>query len=119
MRSWIRVYHPAVLTDLLLDALIYVVFPTALGVAAAFAFWMKRRILLGNAVGSGVIAVVMVLFILQRFAAFTSEPATPGDPISPMLVLALLGWLDVFIVFILSGFVEDRVKKRVVNPNDF
>lgn len=97
----------------------YVVIPTALGVAAAFAFWLKRRILLGNAVGSGVIAAVMVLFILQRFATFSAAPAPTGDPISPMLILALLGWLDVFLVFLISGFVEDRVKKRIINPNDF
>lgn len=105
--------------DALFDALIYVGFPALLGTCAAFPFWWKRRVLLGNAVGSGVIAVVMVLFILQRFAASTAEPVITADPISPMLVLALLGWLDVFIVFIISGFVEDHVKKRIVNPNDF
>jgi uncharacterized membrane protein len=40
--------------DLLLDlgwwGLIYVLFPTALGALAGLPFWLRRRVLLGNAI---------------------------------------------------------------------
>jgi hypothetical protein len=30
-----------------------------------------------------------------------------------------MGWVDVLILFFISGAVEDRVKRRFINPDDF
>ncbi len=108
--------------DILWGAFIYVIVPTALGAAAAFLFWRKRRIIIGNAIGSGVIAVVMILFIIQLFGAATTGSVLSTSPdgiMLPMGGLVALGWLDVLLLFFLSGAVEERVKKRIVNPDDF
>jgi hypothetical protein len=108
------------LLDVLWGALIYVLLPTALGSAAALWFWLKRRMIIGNAIGSAVIAVIMIVFIVQRFADSFTQTATQPDAIFiPLLVLVGLGWLDVLIMFFISGAVEDRVKRRIVNPDDF
>ncbi len=112
----------SVLLDVLWGALLYVLLPTTLGVGVAIWFWRKRRILIGNALGSGVIAVVMIVFIIQLFGAATTSrvlSTSPDGIMLPMGGLVLLGWLDVLILFFLSGAVEARVKKRIVNPDDF
>jgi hypothetical protein len=99
--------------------LIYVLLPVALGALAALPFWWKRRMLLGNALGSAAIAVVMIVFILQVFASGISSGFLTQDSLVPLGVLVILGWVDVLILFFVSGAVEERVKKRVVNPDDF
>lgn len=112
----------AVLLDVLWGALLYVIVPIALGTATAMWFWRKRRVLIGNALGSGVIAVVMIVFIVQLFGAATTSRVltTSIDGIMlPMGGLVLLGWLDVLILFFISGAVEARVKRHIVNPDDF
>lgn len=106
--------------DVLWGALIYMLLPTTLGAAAALPFWLKRRMIMGNAIGSVVIAVVMIVFIIRQFADSINRTAAQPDAIYvPLLVLVGLGWLDVLIMFFLSGAVEDRVKRRIVNPDDF
>lgn len=110
------------LLDILWGTLIYVLVPTALGSAVAFWFWRKRRMILGNAIGSAVIAVVMIAFILRQFADNVNAASASVQPDAiyvPLLVLVGLGWLDVLIMFFISGAVEDRVKRRIVNPDDF
>ena len=109
--------------DLLLDlgwwGLIYVLLPTALGALAGLPFWLRRRVLLGNAVGSTVIAVVMIAFILQLiFSQLANGFLTQAD-LLPVGVLVVAGWVDVLLMFFLSGAVEDRVKRRIIRPDDF
>ena len=109
-----------VVYDVLWGALIYVVVPVALGALVAVWFWRKRRMIIGNAIGSAVIAVTMIVFIVQVFAASTNTNAVnPNDMLLPLGGLVGLGWIDVLILFFVSGAVEERVKKRVVNPDDF
>jgi hypothetical protein len=110
----------ALLLDLAWYALIYMLVPTTLGALAALPFWMKRRVLLGNALGSAVIAVVMIFFILRVFAqSFSAIALDPGGMFPTLAGLVFVGWIDVLILFFLSGAVENRVKKRIVNPDDF
>lgn len=109
--------------DMILDlawwGLIYVLLPVALGAGAALPFWLKRRMLLGNAIGSTVIAVVMIAFIIQLFASLLSAGFLSQADLLPVGALVLVGWVDVLILFFLSGAVENRVKRRIVNPDDF
>lgn len=108
------------MTYLLWDVLLYILFPVLLASLTGFAFWRKRRVLLGNAIGSGIIAAVMIGFILARFGEFMANPVPSQAPVMTMLVLAGLGWLDVFILFFISGFVEDRVQRKTpMRPDDF
>jgi hypothetical protein len=110
----------SLLLDLAWYGLIYVLVPTALGALLALPFWLKRRILLGNALGSAVIAVVMIVFILQVFAqSFSAIALNPGGMFPTLAGLVFVGWMDVLILFFLSGAVENRVKKRIINPDDF
>jgi mannitol-specific phosphotransferase system IIBC component len=108
------------MASILSDTAIYILLPVLLGSLAGVLFWRKRRVLIGNAIGSGVIAAIMVLFILQRLGEFMANPQPGQSPTIAMIVLAGLGWLDVFILFFVSGFVEDRVaKNRAIRPDDF
>lgn len=107
-------------TDLLYDAAMLVVFPVALASLVALPFWARRRILIGNALGSAVIGVWMIVIIVQRFSVyFTAPSADPNAILLPLLVPAIVGWVDVLILFFISGAVEERAKKRYINPNDF
>ena len=109
--------------DLLLDlgwwGLIYVLFPTALGALAGLPFWLRRRVLLGNAVGSTVIAVVMIAFILQLIFSRLADGFFARAELLPAGLLVAAGWVDVLLMFFLSGAVEDRVKRRIIKPDDF
>ena len=117
MSAWIEPILPWV---------VYVVaLPQALGALAAAPFWLKRRIMPGNAVGSLAIAgVIFVLIWIQYGAYVRAQEACAGTGIGcaavtgglaqfgPYLALVGLGWLDVFVLLILSGRVEDWVKQR-------
>jgi len=109
--------------DLALDlawwGLVYVSLPVAIGAAAALPFWLKRRVLLGNAIGSAVIAVIMIAYIIQLFASLISIGFLTQANLLPVGLLVLVGWADVLVLFFLSSAVENRVKRRVVNPDDF
>ncbi|MCS7054962.1 MAG: hypothetical protein NZM18_02135 [Thermoflexales bacterium] len=109
--------------DLILDlawwGLIYVLLPIALGTIAALPFWLKRRVLLGNAIGSAVIAVIMIAFIIQLFAGLLSAGFLAQADLLPVGALVVIGWIDVLVLFFLSGAVESRVKQRIINPDDF
>ncbi len=105
--------------DLAWWGLIYVLLPVALGSLAALPFWLRRRVLLGNALGSTVIAVVMIVYIIQLFASLLTTSFVMQSDLVPVGLLVLVGWLDVLVLFFLSGAVENRVKRRIVNPDDF
>lgn len=106
--------------DVLWDVARYGVFPVALAALAGFLFWRKGRVLLGNAIGSGIIAAIMVLFILARFGAFMANPIPGQEPINAMLLLAVVGWVDVFALFVISGVAEDRARiRQPIQPDDF
>jgi hypothetical protein len=63
----------------------------------------------------------MLIFIIVLFARSfdTIAQGQPNNILLPLGVLVFLGWLDVLILFFLSGAVENRVKKRIINPDDF
>lgn len=105
--------------DLAWWGLIYILLPVALGTLGALTFWLKRRMLLGNAVGSTIIAVVMIVFILQALTSQLSSGFVSQEGLIPIGLLVLAGWVDVLILFFVGGAVEDRVKRRIVNPDDF
>ncbi len=108
------------MASLLSDTALYIILPVAMASVAGLLFWVKRRILIGNAIGSGIIATIMILFILQRLGEFMGNPTPSQTPATAMLALAGVGWLDVFILFFISGFVEDRVRKNSsIRPDDF
>lgn len=107
-------------TDLLFDAAVLVLLPVALGVLVALPFWSRRRILIGNALGSAVIGVWMIVLIIQRFSVYFTAPVTdPNAILLPLVLPAIVGWVDVLILFFLSGTAEERAKKRYINPDDF
>lgn len=106
--------------DVLIDIAVLVVLPVALAALVALPFWSRRRILIGNALGSAVIGVWMIVIIVQRFSVyFTAPSADPNAILLPLVLPAIVGWVDVLILFFLSGAVEERAKKRYVNPDDF
>lgn len=107
-------------TDVLIDAAVLVLLPVALAALVALPFWARRRILIGNALGSAVIGVWMIVIIIQRFSVYFVEPSIDaGAILTPLLLPAIVGWVDVLILFFLSGIVEERAKKRYINPDDF
>lgn len=106
--------------DVLIDAAVLLVLPVALAALVALPFWWRRRILIGNALGSAVIGVWMIVIIIQRFSVYFVAPSADAAAIlTPLLVPAVLGWVDVLILFFISGAVEERVKRRYINPDDF
>lgn len=105
-----------------------VVLPLVLGALAAFPFWLNRRVIFGNVVGSCAIAAVIFILIWQQYGAFTQAQSScaGGSPgcvtggvslYMPYLYLVLVGWLDVFVLLIVSGVVEDRQKRRHLDRN--
>lgn len=111
--------------DLRLDyllwwALVYGVFPIALGSLVALPFWLKRRMVIGNAAGSTAIAIIMTGLILQFLASALSETALldTQEWLLPMGVLVVAGWIDVLVMFFIGGFVESRVQSHIARPED-
>lgn len=105
---------------LLIDAAMLVVLPVALAALIALPFWVRRRILIGNALGSAVIGLWMIVIIIQRFSVYFTAPITDSTAILlPLVTPAVIGWVDVLILFFLSGAVEERAKRRHINPDDF
>ncbi|MFN3704390.1 MAG: hypothetical protein ACK4WM_00105 [Thermoflexales bacterium] len=101
---------------------VYVLAPTLLGALSALAFWLRRNMLLGNAIGSTVIAVVMIFHILQFLANTFNASSTIldlNDAWLPLGALVITGWVDVLLLFVVGGIVESRVKHRMISPEDF
>ncbi|MCS7089088.1 MAG: hypothetical protein NZL91_10390 [Thermoflexales bacterium] len=101
-------------------ALVYGIFPIALGSLVGLPFWLRGRVILGNALGSAAIAIVMTVFILQfLFGTLTTTSVFETEAwLLPLGALVFAGWLDVLIMFFLSGAVEQRVSRRAVRPEE-
>ena len=101
-------------------ALYVVALPSALGALVALPFWLKGRTMLGNVAGSCAIALAVAVLIWQQFGAYvraqegcTGAGCPPSEnALYAFLILVVLGWLDVFFLLFLSGFVEDWRKRR-------
>ena len=100
-----------------------VVLPVGLSTLIALPIWLKRRVLVGNLVGSLLVVVAIVVLIWQQLGVTLQAQATCGQPdancrfdaqaiYAPYLYLVVIGWMDVFAIFIFSGIVEDRLKHR-------
>lgn len=101
-------------------ALVYGAFPVASGSLVALPFWLKRRMVLGNAVGSAVIAGVMTALILQFLLSALDETALLDAQswLVPTGALVVAGWVDVLVMFFIGGFVESRLRSPMVRPED-
>ena len=105
---------------MLIDAIVLVVLPVALAALVALPFWWRRRILIGNALGSALIGVWMIVIIIQRFSVYFVAPSADAVGIlTPLLLPAVVGWVNVLILFFISGAVEERAKRHYINPDDF
>lgn len=101
-------------------ALVYGALPIAAGSLVGLPFWLRGRVLLGNALGSAVIAAVMVVFILQfLFELLTLASVFETDVwLLPLGALVFAGWLDVLVMFFISGTVEQRVNRKRMRLDD-
>jgi hypothetical protein len=119
--------------DFAIGVLMYVVFPLVCGIIAASPFWYKRRIIIGNIIGSLIIAFIMIIMVLRTYGEYVGDreacrqsnyelPVCQQDDLSiiyNMFGLVGVSWLDVFGLFALSGFVEDKQRARNINPELF
>jgi hypothetical protein len=94
--------------------------PTLLATGLALPFWWRRRIIAGNVAGSAFVVLAVVVLIWyqwgQTLAAQTqcvSNCYTDVQSIyTPFLLLVVLGWVDVFLLLVFSGLVEDCLKRK-------
>ena len=115
--------------DLLTTVLAATVLPIMAGTLVGFRFWRQRRAMLGNILASAVVAVIIVLLIAQSFGLFFACGATAEGGCASqadldfatkvMIGLAVLGWVDVFVLLVIGGLVEDRSKRGRVRLDDF
>ena len=106
-----------------------VLLPLAIAAPLAWPFWRKRRVMLGNILGSGIVALAIVVLIWREYGVLTDWQTQCGNAsgclrdfdsvYTPFLLLVVLGWLDAFILLVLSGIVEDRAKKTWIRPEQF
>ena len=104
--------------------LLYVVIlPLVPATLVALPFWLKRKAVLGNIVGSCVIAAVIFVLIWQQYGAYVQAQSacsqtnigctgSVDSPYTQYLLMVLIGWVDVFFLLVISGIVEDRQKRR-------
>jgi uncharacterized membrane protein len=114
--------------DLVLTVLAATLAPIALGIAAGFSFWRRRRNILGNVAASAVVGVVIVFLIARTFGMFFScsvaEDPSCGTQASLdyatriLIGLAVVGWVDVFVLMVIGGVIDDRARKRAVRMDD-
>jgi hypothetical protein len=94
--------------------------PTLLAAGLALPFWGRRRIIAGNVAGSVLILLAITVLIWYQYGiTLDAQSQCVSDCYTdvqslymPFLLLVVLGWVDVFILLILSGFVEDRLKRK-------
>ncbi|MCX6018033.1 MAG: hypothetical protein NTZ50_05910 [Chloroflexi bacterium] len=102
--------------------------PIVLGALVGLRFWRRRRVILGNVVASAAVGAVILFLIAQTFGMFFScsvdvDPscgtqATLDFATRVLIGLALVGWVDVFVLMILGGVIDDRARKRSVRMED-
>ncbi len=96
--------------------------PPAVGVLLAFPFWRKNQPIFGNIVGTSVIFGAAVALILREYVeldritracidAGTVCWPTPGF-FTRFAIYAFVGLAEVFALFTLSLFVEERMRRR-------
>ena len=115
--------------DLLTTVLAATLLPIAAGTLAGFRFWRQRRAMMGNIVASAVVALIIVFLIARSFGLFfacgasveggCASQADLDFATKVMIGLAVLGWVDVFVLLVISGVVEDRAKRGRVRLDDF
>ncbi|MCW1969822.1 MAG: hypothetical protein KIH69_017045 [Anaerolineae bacterium] len=119
--------------DLIFWVLLYVVFPLSCGGLIALPLWLRRKIMIGNVIGSVVIALIMVVLVMRAYGNFVGDQDAcrqsnyesvvcnqdSMDVIYTMFGLVGVSWLDVFGLFALSGVVEDSQRRRNINPDMF
>ena len=100
-----------------------VLLPLIVGCLGALPAWLNRKAIMGNLIASAIIAAIVFFLIWQQYGVYVQAqtacgqglspcPPTGVDMYTPFLMLVLLGWLDVFFVLIISGVVEDNLKRR-------
>jgi hypothetical protein len=112
--------------DLLLYALTLLL-PTLLAAGLALPFWWRKRIIAGNVAGSAlIILVITVLIWYQWGVSLTAQTQCVGNCFTdvqsiylPFLLLVVLGWVDVFLLLVISGLVEDRLKRKRRMKNEW
>ena len=105
-----------------------IIMPLGLGTLAAIWPWLKHKAIMGNLFGSFVIAAVIFVLIWQQYGAYIDAQAACTQGLSacpprgvemytPYLMLVFMGWVDVFLLLIISGIIEDRTKRRWPDPS--
>ena len=59
--------------DFIFGALLYVVFPLLCGGLIALPFWLSRKIMIGNIIGSVIIAFIMVILVMRTYGNFIGD----------------------------------------------
>ena len=100
--------------------------PPLVGLIAAFPFWRKRRMTLGNIFASAIIFATSIGLILREYAEIdkaTTECLDAGIPCFPVpsaftrfAIYAFIGLLQVIVLFSLSLVVEERIRRREYAP---
>src|SRR5450830_804846 len=98
---------------------IAVVVPTLLGLLAAWLFWRRRQMVIGNTVGSGVVFVAILLTIGREYVAQERlmQLCRQGlvrctrDGYMAFLVFACIAFIDVGVIFWVSLIVEERARQ--------
>jgi hypothetical protein len=105
---------------------IAVVVPTLLGLAAAWLFWRRRQIIIGNTIGSGVVFAAILLTMGREYVAQERLMQLcrqrlgpcPRDGYMAFLVFASIAFIDVAVIFWVSLSVEERAR-RTTNYSDW
>ncbi len=114
--------------DPILTLIAATIVPIVLGAIVGFPFWRRRRVIMGNILASAAVGLVIILLIAQTFGLFFSC-STGGDAdcgsqagldfaTRVLIGLAVVGWLDVFVLLVISGMVDDRARKRSFRMED-
>jgi phosphotransferase system glucose/maltose/N-acetylglucosamine-specific IIC component len=97
--------------------------PVFLALLVAWGFWRKRQVIIGNAVGAGILFMSAVLFAGADYVEFLRyrlgcQAAHLGCPLShpsdfiKLSAYAVVGFVHVMALFLLSSMIEDRIERR-------
>jgi hypothetical protein len=98
--------------------------PTVAGLIIAVPLWLRRQVIIGNVLGGGVAFGIIIALMGRDFVErmrLDKLCGTPGfrcvsgvDAHVPFLMHALIGMADVGIVFVISLYVEERVRNATL-----